>query len=688
MKPAPRASLLAVSRGLSLSLGLLVAQAPAGCASDAVAGAQGATAEALLGGTSMADTPWPSDVFLRGGRLDVRDVMLEGGQPAASTNLAAALSELDGAPTYTSAFFPTNGEIASGPLDGVARWIDLDAPVPEVNGARFYRKDTHEVVALPPVGVVFEEGHRIGCVGESAALRPSAAMRDAMDGKGAFAGAFAALAPRLGGRTPSAATVFTIGHPTRVAEQMRDVAAALPPPRARVTRVFTGASLDDLLGHPTTTRPGLGDPAGVVHDEVGAVVLGTFDAPSFLAAQPPRLGRVELDDAGRPLVKGTEAIPFMLALPRRPATGFGRTPVAIFQHGLNAGRSQVASVANDYARGGYATIGIDALWHADRGKVVRDERHEFTGAAGGDGLADGDPFGASLSIFDLDGDAARGVAPLDARYVRDNFRQAIVDLAELVRLLQHGDLASIAAADPSFTGLALDAESLVYTSESFGSVIGAGALALATGLRGGVLSVGGGGIFLATLPSSPMFNGLVVPLLRTTFDPALDVSDPAVLPGGAQRSLSLLQAAFAPGDPLSFAPKIAAQGKSLLLLEARSDELIPNQATELLAAAARATSVALPSGSEGPRFATLPLARAPFERAPATLAIVQLTPALHTMFTAFNGNRVYQPDFPPFVPLASAEPVESPTELAHALALAFMASLRSGGPGRVEALPR
>jgi len=636
----------------------------------------------------MADTPWPSDVFLRGGHLEVADVLLEGGQPGPLATLAAALSELDGAPTYTSAFFPTKGELPDGALEGTARWIDLDARVAEVDSKLFYRKDTREVIALPPDSVVFEEGHRIACVVESPSLRPSDAMRDAVGGKGAFAASYAALGPRLGDRTPSAATVFTIGHPTRVTEQMRDVAAALPPSRAKVTRVFTGTAVDDFLGRPTTTRPGLGDPAGIVHDQLGAVVLGTFDAPSFLAEKPPQLGRVELDGAGRPRVKGTEAIPFMLTLPKRPAAGFGRTPVLIFQHGLNAGRSQVVTVANDYARAGYATIGIDALWHADRGKVVKDEKHEFTGAPGGDGLADGDAFGASVSIFDFDGDPARGVGSLDARYVRDNFRQAIVDLAELVRFLQRGDLAPIAAADPSFTGLGLDSETLVYTSESFGSVIGAGGVAMATGLRGAVLSVGGGGIFLATLPSSPMFNGLVAPLLRTTFDPALDVSDPAVLPGAAQRSLSLLQAAFAPGDPLSFAPKIAAQGKSLLLLEARSDELIPNQATELLAVAAHATSVALPSRSEGPRFATLPAASAPFEHAPATIAIVQLSPALHTMFTAFTGTRSYQPDFPPFLALAAAEQVDNPIELAHELALAFTASLRSGGAGRVDALPR
>jgi hypothetical protein len=675
-----------MKRGPVFVLTLAVACA-AGCSSSGAA-ADGAQAEALLGGGTMTDTPWPSDLFLKEGHIAVSDVALEGGQPGPLGTLAAALSELDGASSYTSAFFPVSGELPDGFVEGTARWIDLDAANVETTGRVFSRKDTHEIVALAPRGVVHEEGHHIACVIESSALRASAAMREALAGRGAFAGVYAPLVTRLGGRPVSAATVFTIGHPTRVTENMRDVAAARPASAAKVTRVFAGAGIDEIFGHPTTTRPGLGDPAGILHDQLGAVVLGTFDAPSFLSVTPPQLGRVELDGAGAPIVKGTEPIPFMLTLPKKPAAGWARIPVLIFQHGLNAGRSQVATVANDYARAGYATIGIDALWHANRGKVVKDAVHNFGGAPGPDGLADADDFGASVSMFGFDGDPARGVGPLDGRYVRDNFRQAMVDIAELVRFLQKGDLSAIAAADPSLAGLVLDASSVVYTSESFGSIIGAGGLAIATGLRGGVLSVGGGGVFLATLPSSPLFTGLVTPLLRTTFDPALDVSDPAVLPGEAQRSLSLLQAAFAPGDPLSFAPKLAAQGKSMLLLEARSDELIPNQAAELFASAAHATSVSLPSGSEPPRFAVLETAAAPYEHAPGTIAVVQLAPALPVMLTAFAGERRYQPDFPPFVPLASPERVDDPIELAHDLALGFASSLRAGGPGRVEALQR
>lgn len=646
------------------------------------------TTEALLGGASMADTPWPSDALLKGDHLEISAIPL-GGQPEPLAALAAALSELDGAPTFGSVFFPTSGGLENGPVEGAARWIDLDAK--DTDGSAqpfttplFYRASTRDLVALAPTDAVLTPGHRYAVVVASPHVRASAAMRDATAGVGPLAGVYSPAASQI---TPGdAATVFTVGHPSKMVDAMRDVAAALPPPKAAVARVVRGADLDDLFGTPKTTRPGLGDPAGIVHDAIDTVILGSFEAPSFLSETPPKLGRVELDAAGAPRVKATQTITFMLTLPKKASGGFANTPVIIFQHGLNAGRTQVATPANDYAREGFATIGIDALWHGDRAESPEDKIHNYSGKSGADGLADGSAIGASLSLFDFNGDPAQGIGPFDGRVVRDNLRQAIVDLTELVRFLKLGDVSAISAADPALAGFSFDATSLVYTGESFGSVIGAGALAAAPDLPAAVLSVGGGGVFLPILPNSPLFAGLIPPFLRTSFDPSLDVEDPIALPGAAQRSLSLLEAAILPGDPLAFAPLYAERKKHVLLLMAQEDELIPNRATELLAAAAGAVAVSLPSGSAPLRFVDLPSVDAPYA-APSgesTRAIVQLAPALHTMFTSFTDQRRYQPSFPPFLPLDEPEQVSNPIEMAHALAVGFAESFRQSGTPRVE----
>ena len=111
-------------------------------------------------------------------------------------------------------------------------------------------------------------------------------------------------------------------------------------------------------------------------------------------------------------------------------------------------------------------------------------------------------------------------------------------------------------------------------------------------------------IFLSMFPDSPLFSGLATLLLRGPFDSELDVSDPVALPAGAQRSLSLIQGAIEPGDPIAFAPRVAP--RSVLLLQAYSDEVIPNQAGELLAAAMGASQTEVAGHTKPLRYVPLP----------------------------------------------------------------------------------
>lgn len=645
---------------------------------------------ALHYGTSMRDTPWPSDAFLSEGRIRVGpDLPLEG-EATALAKLAEALSDLDGAPMTGSAYFPTSGEAPEGPLEGSADWIDLDEGARVVATSRlFFRASTHEVVALAPVTVPLTPKHRYAVAVSSPKVRPAPTMADALEGRGPHAAMFALAAPALVGRTVSALTVFTVGTPARTLDALSKVALAEPTPKLTVDRVVLGADLDTLLGEPTSKRSGLGDGKGVVHEAIGAIVLGSYETPGFLSDRPRALGRITLDEAGAPVVRRRERVTFMLALPKRPKSGWADLPVAVFQHGLNAGRAQVAAVANDYARRGFATFGVDALWHGDRAPKTKDEVHNFSGKKGPDGLADASDFGGAISLFDFEGDREHGIEPFEARVVRDNFLQAEVDLVVSARVVRRADLAPIAAASPELAGLSFDADRLMYTGESFGSIVGACALAASPDLAGATFAVGGGGIFSRIIPQSPFFGGLVTTFLRRSFDRSLDLEQGDALPGEAQRSLALIQAAIEPGDPLACAPLWAARKKDVLMLMARHDELIPNPATEVLALAGGATAVSLPSRSEPPRHVTLPSGTAPYAgEAGATRALVQLSPASHVMFTAFSDARRYDTDRSPVEPLPGEIPIDNPTELAHELAVSFAASLRSGGPGRVEALPR
>src|SRR5262245_13248898 len=88
----------APARAAAIALALACA-----CSRDEAAGPP--RAEALLGGSAIADTPWPCDTFLKNGRLEVGPIPLEG-KPGPLAALTTALGEVDGAPTYTSVFFP------------------------------------------------------------------------------------------------------------------------------------------------------------------------------------------------------------------------------------------------------------------------------------------------------------------------------------------------------------------------------------------------------------------------------------------------------------------------------------------------------------------------------------------------------------------------------------------------------
>jgi hypothetical protein len=629
-----------------------------------------APAQALLGGT-MRDTPWPSDVFLANGHLKIDAVPLDG-KPENLGDLAAALSELDGAPLHSSIFFPiAGGAIPEGALDGDARLLDLDAGTTR-SLKLFHRTATSELVALAPLNWVFLEGHHYACIVDDRWVQPSAALRDALRGVGPYASLYAPISKEA---HVGAATVFTVGHPTRVLHAMRAQLDKTAPPVATVAKVIL--DLDGLLGAPKGTRSGIGDPAGVLHDALGAVVLGSFESSWYLGPSTKNLGRVELDGSGAPVAKGTTRVPFLLAMPKGAGA---KTPILIFQHGLNASRAQVLAVANDYARAGYATIGIDALWHGERRPGARDEKHAYGTAAGPDGLADDTEYGASTVFFDFNGDSAAGIRPLDARAVRDNFRQAVVELGQLVRLIKRGDMSAIAVSDPSLAAVTFDPDSLVYTGESFGSVLGALTIAVDTDLRAAVLAVPGASIFLTMFPSSPVFAGIASIVLRGPFDSSLDVTDPIALPAAAQRSLSLIQAAIEPGDPIAFAAD--ASKRQVLVLQSFSDEVIANQAGELLASAMGATQIPMPGHTKPLRYADVASASAPFT---GNVAILNVDPATHVMYTRFGDKRTYQPGFPPVVPLAAPQTIDEPIEWLHKLTLSYVDSYRKTGKATVPA---
>jgi hypothetical protein len=277
------------------------------------------------------------------------------------------------------------------------------------------------------------------------------------------------------------------------------------------------------------------------------------------------------------------------------------------------------------------------------------------------------------------------VAAIDPRYIRDNFRQATVDLMQEVRLGMHGDWSEVAAFDPQLSGLTLDGSKLIYGGESFGSILGAQVMAVDPELRGAVLDVGGGGLLFDLVARSAEFAQLLQPFVAGAYDLAVDVNSPDTLPARAQMSLNLLQTIVEPGDGLSLA---AARDplKDVLFLEAYGDETVPNSANESLSKAWEATQVQLSKGTRQTDVVVFPQVHAPYSAHPLH-ALVELDPATHPMITQQNGTREYMPPFPPFVKLPVKQPVDNPIELVQGLAAAFAESFRAGTPTVPDGVP-
>jgi hypothetical protein len=198
-----------------------------------------------------------------------------------------------------------------------------------------------------------------------------------------------------------------------------------------------------------------------------------------------------------------------------------------------------------------------------------------------------------------------------------------------------------------------------------------------------VLDVGGGGLLVDLVMQSA---GLAIPmseLIRANYDQFIDVVDPDMMPVRAQLALAILQTVIEPGDALALAGS-ANPAKNVLLLEAFSDEVVPNPSTEALARAWGASQVTLAMRSRPVQTVMLPMAAAPFTASPLH-ALVELDPATHGMFTAQRGERDYVPGFPPFVRQNPPTPVDNPIEIAHALAIGFIDGYRqSGAPTVVD----
>jgi hypothetical protein len=571
------------------------------------------------------------------------------------------------------------------------------------------------LVVAPDRGVVLAEGRRYAAVLTSrltadmavpvtaspdfVRIRDGARATDHEQLYGEAIDAVAAKVPFLADKTKIiAVSPFTTQATTDELVELRERVGTLPPPalewdEASVAPMYPGfftkeptagatATLDEWLGAPAKLPDGTDDPAGDQatgrgHDALLAVATGVFQTHNFLRQRPgsyadPEHATFARDASGKVTLdpdRPTAPVWVTIAIPDAPMPASGY-PVVVLQHGLQGDRSFILTMANTFAKRGWATVAIEGVTfgaRSDEPAFQADLLSRFSwsndaGAyAGPDGLVD-----VNANALDFLGDLVSFGA------TRDQLRQTALDLGTLAELLNDPalDLGPLATLSP---GLKLDGARLGYVGDSYGSVVGGLVAAVDPRYRAMVLNVAGGGILFELVSNGPLLSSIVGPLAGLTFGITNDRLNWKHPLG------SLLQPVLDAGDPLTFADRFVKRPvtvtatdtpKSIVLIEVLWDELIANEGTEALA---KAGGVPLAAPNVGPHSDVALEEVQPVDGvvrgAPSpdhTVVVVQASPATHgvNLYDA-RGTRRFEPPFvregdPGFVALETPFEIDQP----------------------------
>lgn len=316
----------------------------------------------------------------------------------------------------------------------------------------------------------------------------------------------AALAPALDGLeakgVPRASLVLAWAFTTQSEGTILDQLYGLPEKVPGLPAAPTFVA--DATGQYTAAA----NTAGIPIDGIAKFVVGELITPVAVTGPGGTLD---------PTAPKPEPVSFVMAIPSTPAPAAGY-PVTIFAHGITGWRNDVLAIANALAKAGQVTIVTDSLFHGDRSSctgsklatkqasddaacadpatqkcngdpligrcVARNDgdRNNCTPGAAGDAACRGAGQGRCLAA---DSKCEGGDFARDARgrpsisgwnifsltnffATRDNFRQAVIDQSQLVRIIKSPGPTGLAGA----AGTTLDTATIHYVGQSLGAILG------------------------------------------------------------------------------------------------------------------------------------------------------------------------------------------------------------------------
>ncbi len=501
-------------------------------------------------------------------------------------NILAELGELDG-------FSTTGGIVArfSAPVDmhGLAPYPDADPPdTTPLRDAAAYTEPTSPILLVDVDPASPERGRAVGLVPRywaqpanadfsesdfTVVAQPAEPLRPATRYLFVVTRALRGEGGAILGRSAETDALVDGVAEGAYGDQVREALAVLEAevgvPRSAVVlaSTFTTQSVvDELAGMAARARtqppPALLEPF-TVETPLGADgrvrFRAVYAAPEYRRPKPDAKWQIE---GGLPVVQETVGLEVFLSF--ADGTHSGPRPVVLYAHGLADDKNSSWGVTGLLAELDAAVIAIDAPEHGSRAEPSSSD------------------VDIVLEFFGIDPDTK----DFDVGRARDGLRQMGSDQLELVRFLGTlGDLDVLPVGAPD--GVPdLDVSRVVYLGQSFGSVQGPMAFALAPEIAQAAWNVGGAGI-MTLVRDSQAFSllldslappGSSAPELGRFFAVAQTVAD---------RGDSLNYARFGTREPL---PGVEGwRARDVLLQQAIDDLVLPSSATEALARAAGLT---------------------------------------------------------------------------------------------------
>jgi hypothetical protein len=347
--------------------------------------------------------------------------------------------------------------------------------------------------------------------------------------------------------------------------------------------------------------------------------------------------------------------------------------------------------ADTAGKNGLAVLAIDLAYHGDRATSPLDQQNQITGENTPDGFGDYVGFSSATSFFHMS--ASGGIPGNHPQAMGENMRQAAIEVCALISFITGGDATPISDAVGQTVSFRTDSVALV--TESLGGMLNGITLAIEPKLGVAVLTSPAAGFPFPSLMHSPNYSTLFMSAVTNPYGiyDRVELGHPT---RGARFEpiVMLFNSVTERGEATAYAPYVLdgslrdGSVPSLLVTESYADEWVSNESVEHYAGALGLDRVEMGNEASLPspplRYVPLDLISAPvsgnFDGGAATAALAAYHPASHTIVRQLIDQFEYEHEFPPFVELSTAVPIDpSPIVEVHAQWSALVTAHFAGG---------